>query len=72
MELLSENFATKTEMTILKEEMKSEFRDVRNEMRSEFKEVRSEMRLLESRIVLKLGSLIVIVAGLMTTLSKIL
>lgn len=63
----------------VRNEMRSEFRDVRNEMRSEFKEVRgeirelrTEMKLLQNQTILKLGSLMVVLAGLMTTLTKLL
>ena len=55
MNLMNENFATKSDMAELKTEMKTEMA----ELRSDFAKLRSEVAIMETRIILKLGTMLV-------------
>ncbi|MGX7703624.1 coiled-coil domain-containing protein [Methylobacterium sp. Gmos1] len=55
----------KTEFAAVRSEMKTEFAAVRSEMKTEFAAVRSDMKLLEQRMTIKLGAMLVALVGIL-------
>ena len=51
-------------------EMKAEFATVRGEMKAEFAAVRSEMNATETRLVIKLGGLMITLIGAVSAISN--
>lgn len=60
----------KTEFAAVRGEMKAEFAAVRGEMKAEFATVRSEMNATETRLVIKLGGLMITVIGAVSAISN--
>jgi hypothetical protein len=61
---------TKAEFAAVRGEMKAEFATVRGEMKAEFAAVRSEMNATETRLVIKLGGLMITVIGAVSAISN--
>ncbi|TGD96975.1 DUF1640 domain-containing protein [Methylobacterium nonmethylotrophicum] len=55
----------RAEFAAVRAEMKAEFVAVRSEMRTEFAGVRAEMKLLEQRMTIKLGAMLVALGGIL-------
>ncbi|MET7245013.1 coiled-coil domain-containing protein [Methylobacterium sp. EM32] len=55
----------KSEFAAVRSEMKTEFAAVRSEMKTEFAAVRSDMKLLEHRMTIKLGAMLVALVGIL-------
>lgn len=75
-EAIHQNVATKTDLELLRRELKADIELVRSELRGDIEllrsevkgdiaSVRQELELLEHRLMMRLGSLIVVVAGLL-------
>ncbi|MGE7417090.1 DUF1640 domain-containing protein [Methylobacterium tarhaniae] len=56
---------TRAEFAAFKVETRNEFATVRSEMKTEFAAVRSEMKLLEQRMTIKLGAMLVALGGIL-------
>ena len=61
---------TKAEFAAVRSEMKAEFAAVRSEMKAEFATVRSEMNATETRLVIKLGGLMITLIGAVSAISN--
>ena len=61
---------TKAEFAAVRSEMKAEFAAVRSEMKAEFAAVRSEMHATETRLVIKLGGLMITLIGAVSAISN--
>ncbi len=61
---------TKAEFAAVRGEMKAEFATVRGEMKAEFAAVRSEMNATETRLVIKLGGLMITLIGAVSAISN--
>lgn len=57
--------SVKAEFVAVRSEMKAEFAAVRSEMKTEFAAVRSDMELLERRMTIKLGAMLVALVGIL-------
>ncbi|GAB4421619.1 MAG: hypothetical protein OHK0056_32530 [Bacteriovoracaceae bacterium] len=71
-EVMDDNFATKHDLKEFQFAMHSDMQKFKNELSSEIQAVRHEMKLLEQRMTIKLGTLMVICMSVLTTLNKIL
>lgn len=58
------------ELAAVRGEMKTEFATVRGEMKAEFAAVRSEMNATETRLVIKLGGLMITLIGAVSAISN--
>lgn len=56
---------TRNEFAAVSSEMKTEFAAVRSEMKTEFAVVRADMKLLEQRMTIKLGAMLVALVGIL-------
>jgi hypothetical protein len=74
--LRQENAALRKDMeasdAALRQEMENGFAALRKEMENEFAAVRKEMQLLEQRLIIKLGAMLVVATGVLATLMKLL
>ena len=74
--LRQENAALRKDMEAsdasLRQEMENGFAALRKEMENEFAAVRKEMQLLEQRLIIKLGAMLVVAVGVVATLVKLL
>ena len=59
-----------SEFAAVRGEMKTEFATVRGEMKAEFAAVRSEMNATETRLVIKLGGLMITLIGAVSAISN--
>jgi hypothetical protein len=55
----------RAEITALRAEMRSEFAGVRSEMRTEFAALRAEIAAAEQRTIIRLGGMLVVLAGIL-------
>lgn len=62
----------RTDIQEFKTEIRTDIQQFKNEVTSEIQSVRHEMKLLEQRMTIKLGTLMVICMSVLTTLNKIL
>ena len=60
----------KAEFAAVRGEMKAEFVAVRGDMKAEFAAVRSEMNAMETRLIIKLGGLIITLIGAVSATSN--
>jgi len=61
---------TKAEFAAVRGETKAEFAAVRSEMKAEFVAVRSEMDAMETRLIIKLGGLMITLIGAVSATSN--
>jgi hypothetical protein len=61
---------TKAEFAAVRGEMKTEFAAVRGEMNAQFAAVRGEMNATETRLVIKLGGLMITLIGAVSAISN--
>ena len=61
---------TKAEFAAVRGETKAEFAAVRSEMKAEFVAVRSEMNAMETRLIIKLGGLMITLIGAVSATSN--
>ena len=61
---------TKAEFAAVRSEMKAEFVAVRGEVKAEFAAVRSEMNAMETRLIIKLGGLMITLIGAVSATSN--
>ena len=63
--------ATKADLLLLKQELKQEISEFRHEVKQEFTLVRKEMELQRSSMIVRLGSMQVVAAGLLFAALKL-
>src|SRR5262245_22892629 len=71
-EFMESSFATKQDLKDQGTELRAEMKELGSELRAEMAKLQSEMKLLESRMVAKLGGIVVIGMGALLTLAKLL
>ena len=59
------NVATKTDLKLLRRELKADIELVKSELKTDIELLKGELQLLEHRLMMRLGSLVVVVAGLL-------
>ncbi|WP_288585523.1 hypothetical protein [uncultured Methylobacterium sp.] len=64
-EMKTEFAAVRSEIAAFKLENRNEFAAVRSEMKTEFAVVRADMKLLEQRMTIKLGAMLVALVGIL-------
>ncbi len=64
-EIAAFKLETRNEFAAVRSEMKTEFAAVRSEMKTEFAAVRADMNLLEQRMTIKLGAMLVALVGIL-------
>lgn len=64
-ETKTEFAAVRSEIAAFKVETRNEFAAARSEMKTDFASVRSEMKLLEQRMTIKLGAMLVALGGIL-------
>lgn len=64
-ELRAEIAAVRSEIAAVRSEMRSEFAAVRAEMRTEFAAMRAEIAAAEQRTIIRLGGMLVVLAGIL-------
>lgn len=65
------SLATREDFKELSNELRNEMIELRTELKGDMSELRHEIRELESRMVIKLGSLMVLSLGLLTAINKL-
>jgi D-alanyl-D-alanine dipeptidase len=71
-ELLREIASLRQENAALRKDMEASDAALRQEMENGFAAVRKEMQLLEQRLIIKLGAMLVVATGVLATLMKLL
>lgn len=69
---MTSTIATKTDLQILRQDLAGSINDLRHEMRQEIGLVRKDMELQSSRLVVQLGSMLVVGFGVMIAALKFL
>lgn len=70
MEILKENLASKTDLKEAKTSLRNEIKDLRNEMNTRFLQMDHKIDSMESRLLFKLGGLMILIQGAFVTLAK--
>jgi hypothetical protein len=68
---MTKQLATKTDLVTLRTELRSEFQFLRHEFQQESALIRKDMQLMESRLTVRLGSIMVVGIGVLFAALKL-
>jgi DNA polymerase III delta prime subunit len=71
MDVMNENFATKSDLKELEYSLRSDFAELKAEVKSDINGLKSEIKEMEYKLTIKLGVMTTISIGAMATLMKL-